>query len=266
MSIVPTQATKFSVRCTVMGPVASVRLARPAVHNALNAASIHELTQAFEQMPEAVRLVVLEGLGKSFCAGADVTDMQRSISHTAAQNRADAQALSAMFAAVQRAPQVVIAKVHGAALGGGAGLVSCCDLVVCTKDSRFGFTEARLGLAPAVIAPHVVRRIGAAHARRLFLTAEIFEAAQAQAVGLVDVVADGEALAQQLHSWQTAVLGNGPKALARIKALLQRISALDAHAAAELGVETISALRVSDEGQAGLLAFLHKTKPPWILP
>ncbi|KAK1548342.1 hypothetical protein Q3G72_035103 [Acer saccharum] len=254
------------IDCTLQNATAFVTLMRPAVHNALDAASIAALTQTFVRMPEAVRIVVLRGSGKSFCAGADLTDMRNSVHHAPAQNRADAEALSALFAAVASAPQVVIAQVHGAALGGGAGLVCCCDLVVAAPDARFGFTEARLGLAPAVIAPHVVRRIGLAKAKRLFLTADLLDAEAALAVGLVDTVAAShapEALSNVVQGWQTSILRNGPKAISRIKSLLRDITQLDAAAAASMCIDTISQMRIGAEAQAGLEAFLQKKTPPW---
>lgn len=260
------QSTAPFVNCVIDGATAHVRLMRPAVHNALNAATIAALTQTFVQMPQAVRIINLTGAGKSFCAGADLVDMQQSVNKLAADNRADAEALGGLFSAVANVPQVVIAQVHGVALGGGAGLVSCCDLVVATPTAKFGFTEARLGLAPAVIAPHVVRRIGTANAKRLFLTADVFKADAARAVGLVDIVADDdtpESLVQVVNNWQTSILRNGPKALARIKLLVRAIEQLDVDAAASLCIDTISAMRTSDEGQTGLQAFLEKKTPPW---
>lgn len=279
------QAAPATVLLRIDGPTAFVTLNRPHVHNALDKAAICALTQVFENFGPGVRVVVLSGLGKSFCAGADLGDMQHSITQTPAQNRADAARLSALFAAVAQAPQVVIARVHGAALGGGAGLVSCCDLVAADARARFGFTEARLGLAPAVIAPHVLRRIGEACAKRLFLTAAIIDAQAALACGLVDVVTGGNNLAASAHdadanasmqtnidpaldaavlTWQKMVLANSPRALATIKALLEDLARCDAKAGAAMCIDTISALRTSPEGQAGLLGFLQKKAPPWV--
>ena len=178
------------------GDVLTVSLARPDARNALDEATIGALTEAMRGPAAAddVRFVVLRGEGKVFCAGADLAYMQRSADADEAANVADAERLAALFDAIASCPHPVIAAVHGAAMGGGVGLVAASDLAVAAEGTRFGFTEARLGIVPGVISPYALRRLGPAIARRLFLTAEIFDAAAALQFGLVDEVVAAEGL------------------------------------------------------------------------
>src|SRR5579883_3351124 len=166
------------------GSVAHVRLNRPDVRNAFNAELIVELRTAFEQLgsDESVRAIVLSGAGKVFCGGADVAWMRSSLELSFEENVADARAMSQMFRTIDRCPKPVIARVHGAALGGGAGLAAVCDIVVAASDAVFGFTEVKLGIIPAVISPFVLAKIGVSNARALFLTCERFEAKRAQSI------------------------------------------------------------------------------------
>src|ERR687893_1689346 len=176
--------------------IATVTLARPDSHNALNAALIEELTRCFEKIADddGVRVVVLAGEGRSFCAGADVGYMRDTAGFTYEDNLEDARRLAAMYWTIDECPKPLVARVHGAALGGGSGLVAVADVVVAERETRFAFTEVRLGLAPATIAPFVVRKIGASHARSLFLTGERFGAERAQEIGLVHNMASQDGL------------------------------------------------------------------------
>ncbi len=240
-----------------------VCLNRPAVRNAFNEELIGELTNVFSELPVGTRVVELCGAGSVFCAGADLEWMKKSATFSEAENADDARRLAAMFKAIDEAPAVVIGRVQGAALGGGAGLVTCCDIVVASDDAKLGFTEVRLGLVPAVISPFVIRKIGVSQARRLFLTGEVFSAPLAKQFGLVhEVVATAE-LDATVQRLTEALLKNGPAALRSAKELVRAVLVLDAERILDYTVGTIAALRVSAEGQEGLAAFLEKRPPRW---
>lgn len=251
------------------GPLATLTLNRPDLHNAFNDEMIAEITAAFDQLGRdpAVRLIVLAGAGKSFCAGADVHWMKRMVGYSLAENVADATTLAAMLRTVHDCPRPVIARVHGAALGGGTGLVAACDFAVALDSALFGFTEARLGIIPAVISPYALDKIGTGHARRYFLTAERFNAADALRIGLVQHVATSAAgLDEWIAKIAAEILANGPQAVAAAKALIDDVAACPWECVAELTARRIAERRVSDEGQEGLKAFLEKRKPRWAGP
>ena len=250
------------------GVVAHVVLARPQVHNALDAIAIDALLQAFSRLstedPAALRAVVLRGEGASFCAGADVAWMRASAGLTREQNEADAMALSAMLDAIDRCPVPVIARVQGAALGGGMGLCAVSDLVIAEAGARFGFTETRLGILPAVIAPFVIAKIGETHARALFPGGRRFDATRAVRIGLVHEVVEGEAaLDQAVESALDDVLQSGPTAVRAAKAIVREIRGLPYESTRRLTARRIAGQRVTEEGQEGLRAFLEKRRPAW---
>jgi len=245
-----------------------VRLAldRPDVHNAFNAELIGALTERFARLAEAPpRALVLTGEGRSFSAGADLSWMRSMAEVDETGNRADAQRLAAMFRALDTLPCPVIARVRGAAFGGGVGLVACCDMAIASERTRFGLTEVRLGLIPATIAPFVLARIGRTHARRYFLTGERFDADEAHRIGLVDAVVPDEALDAAIEARLEALLASGPQAVVACKALIHRVDEFDGgvHELDAITAEWIARIRVSDEGQAGLRAFLDKRTPDW---
>jgi len=246
--------------------VATVTLARPEVHNAFDEALIAELTRALKALDAdpAVRVVVLGGEGRSFCAGADLTWMQRMAGYDHAANLADAGALAAMLAALDRLAKPTIARVHGAAYGGGVGLVACCDIAVAAEDAVFALSEARLGLIPATIGPYVVAAIGRRAARRYFLTAERFGAADALAIGLVHAVVPAAGLDARVRELADALLAAGPRAQAESKALIRAVAgrAIDDTVIADT-VEWIAAVRASPEGREGIAAFLARRPPAW---
>jgi methylglutaconyl-CoA hydratase len=248
------------------GPVAYVVLDRPEVRNAFDAALIAELQRAFETLgaDDAVRAIVLQGAGKTFCGGADINWMRASLDLTFDENVADASAMSRMFRAIDRVPKPTIARVHGAALGGGAGLVAVCDIAIATRETVFGFTETKLGILPAVISPFVLAKIGHSHARALALTGERFLAARAQAIGLVHTVVDDDAALDVAVAATLAQLGSAsPTAIAATKALFARVAETSYDATLELTARAIAAQRTSPEGQDGLRAFLEKRPPAW---
>lgn len=249
------------------GAVARLRLNRPALHNAFDATVIAALTGALDSVARdpAVRVVVLEGEGASFSAGADLNWMRGMAAASEEENRRDSLALARLMRTLDELPKPTIARVHGAAFGGGVGLVACCDIAIASSNAKFGLTESRLGLLPAVISPYVIAAIGPREARRWFATAELFDAATAHRIGLVhDVAPDEAALDAAVHKQVDLLLKAGPVAAAAAKTLVRRVSAetdrdrLDADNAA-----LIAGLRVSSEGQEGLGAFLDKRPPAW---
>jgi methylglutaconyl-CoA hydratase len=238
------------------GDVLRVTLARPEQRNAFDAALIAELAAAFVDVGRA-RAVVLAGDGPSFCAGADVEWMRSSVDLSYDENVADAMALRRMLEAIDGCPAPVVARVQGHALGGGVGLVACADIAVAAEDAAFGFSEAKLGIVPAVISPFALAKIGPSAARRYFVTGERFDAATALRIGLVHEVAadlDG-AVDRVLGELRTA----GPRAARAAKRLV-----LDAPLDGPESARRIAERRTSDEGQEGLRAFLERRKPSWL--
>ena len=248
------------------GSVAHVRLNRPDVRNAFNAELIAALTRAFEELAqdESVRAVVLSGEGKVFCGGADISWMRDSLDLTYDQNVADAQAMSDMFRAIDRCPKPVIGKIHGAALGGGAGLAAVCDVVVSSIDAVFGFTEVKLGIIPAVISPFVLAKIGVSHARALFLTGERFDAKRAQHIGLVHEAVVADTLDVCIERITGEIASAGPNAVAAAKALIPRVTAATYEESRDVTASAIAFQRTSPEGQDGLRAFLERRAAGWI--
>ncbi len=236
------------------GPVLRITLARPERRNAFDAALIARLHEAFSDVGDA-RAVVLTGAGPSFCAGADVDWQRASIDLSFEENVQDALRLYRMLEAVDRCPAPVIAVVHGFALGGGSGLAACADAVVAAPDATFGFSEVRLGIAPAVISPFVIARIGA-HARRYFATGERFGADTALRIGLADEVADD--VAGAAARIVADMLQSGPAAVRAAKRLV-----LEPPGDGDELARIAAGLRAGDEGQEGLRAFLEKREPSW---
>jgi len=249
------------------GPVATVTMNRPERHNAFDEALIEALTEAFGALGEdaAVRAIVLEGAGASFSAGADVNWMRRAAGYGEEENRADARRLAAMLRTIDECPKPVVARVQGAELGGGTGLVAACDIAIASERATFGTTEVRLGLAAAVISPFVLRAIGPRQARRLFLTGERIDAARALAIGLVhEVVPEGE-LDARVEAVLDLVLAGGPEAQAASKELIRLVLGMPQGGSllTEATVSAIAARRASAEGKEGLAAFLEKREPAW---
>jgi len=243
--------------------VVTITLNRPEVHNAFDETLIAELTAGFTEAaadPD-VRAIVLQGAGPSFCAGGDLNWMARMAAYSHAENLADAQALQGLFEAIVECPKVTLAQVHGAAMGGGVGLVAACDIALAAEEARFAFSEARIGLAPAVIAPYVIQKIGMGAARALFVTGERFGADEALRIGLVQQVVPSGELEAVAQRKVEGVLQAGPEAVAAAKRLLRAIAGKTPPEAAEATAECLAALRASPEGQEGIRAFLEKRKP-----
>ena len=255
-----------SIQITQSGPVTHVVLNRPDVRNAFNEALIEELTVWAQSIGPggASRVAILSGAGKTFCAGADLAWMSKMVGYSTEENVRDAQTLARMFQALDELPIPLLGRVHGAALGGGAGLAAICDIVVAADDAQFGFTEAKLGILPAVISPYSIAKIGQSAARELFLTAARFTAVRAREIGLVHkVVPEGE-LDAAIDALVAELLTSAPGAVAGAKALIAKVAGKEPSSVAKLTAETIARHRVAPEGQQGMRAFLEKRKAPWV--
>ena len=252
-----------TLRIETRGAVTRLVLFRPEVRNAFNEILIRELTAAFASPPPGTRVAVLTGEGPVFCAGADAEWMRRSRGYTEAENTRDAAAMAAMMRAIDECPVPVIAGVEGAALGGGSGLVAACDIAVASERAQFGFTEARLGLIPAVISTFVLPKIGPGAARRYFLTGERFGAREALAMGLVHEVVASDSLEERVQAIAGEVLRCGPVAVTAAKRLLREVAGMTRGEAIDHTIRAIARIRVSPEAQEGLASFLEKRTPGW---
>lgn len=247
--------------------VATLWLARPDKHNALSAQMIDELTAAAAQLGAdgSVRVVVLAAMGKSFCAGGDLGWMQQQMAADADTRRAGARALALMLNALNELPKPLIGRVHGNAFGGGVGMMSVCDVAVGARGARFGLTETRLGLIPATIGPYVVARMGEDRARRVFMSARIFDAAEAEALNLLAYTVDPEDLDAAVEDEIAPYLATAPGAVAAAKRLTRALGPRIDQAAIELSIEALISVWESDEAPEGIAAFFDKRKPRWQL-
>ena len=250
------------------GVIARVTLSRPEVHNAFDAALIAELRSMFtalaRESPTQLRAVVLAGDGPSFCAGADLSWMRAATALDIEGNEHDAMAMADMFEVIDTCPAPVIARVHGAALGGGMGLCAVADLVIAESSTRFGFTETRLGIHPSVISPFVIAKIGESHARASFPGGRRFDAVRAQRIGLVHEVVEGEAaLDAAVDAAVADLLMAGPTAARAAKAIVREVRGLGHGSAKWHTARVIARQRVSDEAREGFAAFDEKRRPAW---
>jgi methylglutaconyl-CoA hydratase len=245
--------------------VATVMLDRPEARNALNGELITRLRECFATLAtdETVRVVVLTGAGTAFSAGADIEWMQAAARLTTDENERDARTMAEMFATIDHCPKPVVARVNGAAFGGGVGLVACCDVAIAVEGARFSFSEVRLGIVPATIGPFVLRKIGASQARALFLTAERFDATRAREIGLVHRVVPAEELDAAVARQTDMLRQGGPHALAAVKELVQELPGMAEGEQRAYTASLIAHLRTSPEGQEGLRAFLDHRAPSW---
>ncbi len=258
------QTLKLSTR---QPGVAQVTMARPAVFNAFDEAMIGELDAAFAKLIEdpAVRVIVLAGEGKHFSAGADLQWMQRASTATLDWNLQDARRFAAMLARIETAPKPTVARIQGAALGGGVGLACACDIAVASADASFSVSEARFGILPAVIGPYVTNAVGKRQARRLALTTERIGAAEALQIGLVQKVVAADALDAAVDAASVALLAGGPAAQREIKRLFAQLEVGPVTPEViELTAQTISRVRGTDEAREGFAAFLGKRPASWI--
>lgn len=245
--------------------VLNVALNRPESHNAMTPEMIRELTAVFQSLParDDVRVVVLTGNGRSFCAGADLSFMRAAADYTFAENVADGEAIFDLMMMVESCPKPIVGRVNGATVGGGVGLISCCDIVVAVERAQFGLSEARLGIVPAVISPFVLAKIGPGNGRELFLTGERFSAQHAQQIGLVHHVVPEAELDAKVAERVEQLLLAAPGSQAAIKELIRTVAYQPKTAVRTYTATLIAHRRASDEGKEGMSSFLEKRKPWW---
>lgn len=255
-----TLTTDFKTR------ISRVQLNRPETHNAFNEVLIKELTDTFLMLmnDNHTEIIILSGSGKSFCAGADLNWMGAMVSYTRAQNVEDAQAMAEMFEVIDVCQKPVLGQVHGAALGGGAGLAAVCDWVAVAPEATFAFSEVKLGLIPSVISPYVVRKIGYSHARALFVSGERFDAETALRIGLTHKIVPADQLEKTVDAMAKSLLKNGRCAMAESKALLRALPEMPHAEARVFTVNKIADIRVGPEAQEGIKAFLEKRRPSYV--
>ena len=244
--------------------VARLTIARPQRKNAFDAELIARLTEAVEAVPADARCVVLGSEGDTFCAGADLAWMRSMADYTLEENLADSGALALLFAKLDDLPMPLIARVQGAAIGGGAGLVAMADIAVAVEGATFAFTEVRLGILPAVVSPYVVRKVGPSFAAAAFTTGIRFDSHRAFQAGLVHSVVDEGQLDPEVERFVDAIVSGGPAAVNAAKRLVREVAGRSPSELRELTVERIASARVSAEGQDGMRAFLEKRPPRWL--
>ncbi|HVS32126.1 MAG TPA: enoyl-CoA hydratase-related protein [Thermoanaerobaculia bacterium] len=246
--------------------VLTVTLNRPDVHNAFNDELIAEAIDLFSNLGRSnARVVVLRGTGPNFCAGADLNWMSRMVAYSREENIRDSSQLARMYAVMNECPLPLIGRVEGAAIGGGVGLVAVCDMAIASRDAKFGLSEVKLGILPAVISPYVIAKIGQSQARALFLTGERFDAGRAERIGLVHrVVADAAELDAAVADTVKQLLTSGPEAVRECKKLIAHVASHELLDSIPYTIEAIATRRTSAEGQGGMKAFLEKKKAPWI--
>lgn len=253
----------------IQGPVATLWLNRPAVRNALDEALLAQITQAVNGLErnDAVRVLVLAGRGKAFCAGADLNWMKRMASYSDAQNQADAMGLATMLKTLHGVSKPTIARVHGAAFAGGMGLAAACDVVVAQPTAEFCLSEVRIGLIPSTISPYIIQALGVQAAKRYMLTAERLSAREAHRLGFVQVLCEEGGLDAAVAQLSQALAAGGPQALRQTKALINTV----AHRSLDEALITetaglIAKVRASSEGREGVASFLEKRQPLWMAP
>ena len=255
-----------TIKYQVVKSVATITLNRPDIHNAFNDVMLSELIETFKEIEasrESIRVVVLTGDGKSFCAGADLNWMKKMIHYSYDENISDSNQVSECMHRLYTLPQPTIGRINGAAIGGGMGLVAACDVVVAAENAVFSLSEVKIGLVPACISPYVIKRAGESKCRELFLSGERISSVKAQSAGLVNEVVPVDQLDEAVRVWVERFLKNGPEALAVCKELLEKVPGMPLSEAKGYTADLIARLRISDEGQEGMNAFLHKRKPNW---
>ena len=244
--------------------VARITLARPDVKNAFNAELIAQLSAAVNAVPTDARCVILASEGDTFCAGADLAWMRSMADYTVEENRADSRALADLFAKLDALPMPIVARIQGAAIGGGAGLVAVADIGVAAEEAAFAFTEVRLGILPAVISPYVVRKVGLSFATAAFTTGIRFDSHRAFDTGLIHSVVDAGQLDPEVDRFVDAIVSGGPHAVNAAKRLVRDVAGLEPAEVRDLTIQRIADARVSAEGQDGMRAFLEKRAPSWL--
>jgi methylglutaconyl-CoA hydratase len=262
----PKETICKTIKYTIENNLARVTLNRPEIHNAFNETMISELLDLYREFGELanVRVVVITGEGKSFCAGADLNWMGGVINYSYQQNLDESLQLAELFYTMYSLPKPTIAMVNGAAIGGGAGMVAVNDLVIASERAKFSFSEVKLGLVPACISPYVIRKVGENRSRELFLTGERMDAQKALEFGFANKVVSQDELEATVNDLLIQLISSGPNALAICKDLLENVPQMLLDEAKTYTAETIASLRISDEGQEGMNAFFEKRKPNWV--
>jgi len=246
-------------------PVARIILNRPEVHNAFNAAMIRELISALEEIKNRteIRVLVLTGQGKSFCAGADLNWMREIINYSFEENLRESRELADLIYQLDELPLPTIARINGATIGGGNGFQAACDIAIASEALLFRLCDVKIGLIPSVISPYVIRRIGESRARQYFLTGERISAKRAEEIGLVHRVVPASSLDEAVEETIRMLLSSGPQAIRRSKEIIKKVPTMSLEEAREYTARIIAELRISPEGQEGMAAFLEKRKPIW---
>jgi methylglutaconyl-CoA hydratase len=247
------------------GKIARVFFNRPDVHNSFNSTTIKEVDNALEKIKadKSIRVVVLSGKGKSFCAGADIKWLREIIKYSFEQNLEESLQLAEVLHKIYMLPKATVAMVNGTAIGGGNGFLSACDIAVASKEAKFGLSEVKIGLVPAAISPYVIRRIGESKAREYFLTGKRISARKALEIGLINEVVPQEKLKKAVDEVTNLILSSGPEAIAACKELIHRVPEMSFDEVKEYTARVIANLRISKEGQEGMASFLEKRKPKW---
>ena len=255
-----------TIKYSIKNKVAWVTLNRPEIHNAFNETMIGELLELYKELGDMtnVRVVVITGEGKSFCAGADLNWMGGVIKYSYEQNLDESLQLAELFYTMYSLPKPTIAMVNGAAIGGGAGMVAVNDLVIASDRAKFSFSEVKLGLVPACISPYVIRKVGENRSRELFLSGERMDAQKALHFGFANQIVPAEEIKPAVEKQIEQLMSSGPNALAICKDLLEKVPQMSLEQAKKYTAEAIAKLRVSDEGQEGMKAFFEKRKPNWV--
>ena len=248
------------------GQIARVTFNRPEIHNAFNAIVITEMSGLLTEIgkDDDIRLVLLTGEVKSFCAGADLNWMREVVSQSFEANLRESNALADLFHQVYTFRRPVVGRINGAAIGGGTGFVAVCDIAIAARSAKFSFSEVKIGVVPACIGPYVIKKMGEGKARELFITGERMSAERALEVGLVNKVVDDDQLDAEIDKLLTSILTSGPEAVAVAKRLVSEVPGMTPDQFKPFTAEMIARLRVSDEGQEGMDAFLNKRKPDWV--
>lgn len=256
-----------TIKLSIENGIATILLNRPEIRNAFNEVMISELTQAFqfvEKMNE-VRVILLKGEGKSFCAGADLNWMRDVSTYTFEQNYAESYRLSQCFYTIYTSAKPTIAIVHGAAIGGANGLLAACDMAICADDTTFSLSEVKIGIVPACISPYVIKRVGEYGARELMLTGRRINGKEAETYKLINKSLPAEQMEAYLQNIIDMLLSSGPAAITHCKNLIDKVvNHIDLDEALSYTARMIAEIRASAEGQEGMAAFLEKRKPGWV--
>jgi len=255
-----------TLACKTDGPVGRVWFNRPEIHNAFNATVIDEMSRLFAELAKDtnIRVVVLSGKGRSFCAGADLNWMREVVKQSYEENLAESNALADLFYQLYTFKRPIVGMINGAAIGGGTGFVALCDIAIAARSAKFSFSEVKIGVVPACIGPYVIRKMGEGKARELFITGERMNAERACEVGLVNRVVDDDQLEAAVEAQVQTILSSGPEAVAMAKKLISEVPGMTPVQFKPFTAEMIASLRVSEEGQEGMAAFLEKRKPSWV--